>query len=110
MTSDDDENSERKSRSAIRASRFFVWYGNRRRRGMLDDARLSLREFLAKIGLIFAFMLLDLIFFPSVIQIFIPISTAFYAAWAAGGLLVVFAEKKMFDRILPPRKIPTSNQ
>jgi len=110
MTSNDDENSERKSRSAIGASRFFVWYGNRRRRGMLDDARLSLGDYLVKIGLIFVFMLLDLIFFPSVVQIFIPISADFYVAWLAGGLLLVFAEKKMFDRILSPRKIPTSNQ
>ena len=77
---------------------------------MLDDARLSLRDYLVKIGTIFAFMLIDLIFFPSVVQIFIPISTDFYVAWAAGGLFLVFAEKKMFDRILPPRKIPTSNQ
>ncbi len=77
---------------------------------MLDDARLSFRDYLVKIGLIFAFMLLDLIFFPSLVQILIPISTDFYVAWAAGGLLLVFVEKKMLDRILPPRKIPTSNQ
>jgi hypothetical protein len=99
----DDENGARKTKVGTGASRFLSWYGNRKRKAMTNDATLSFRQFLVKIGLLFVFILMDLIFFPSLIQIFLPISMAFFIAWAVGGLVLVLAEKYLLERILAPR-------
>ncbi len=79
-------------------SRFLSWYGNRKRKAMANDATLSFRQFLVKIGLLFVFILVDLIFFPSVIQIFLQISMDFFIAWAVGGLILVLAEKYLLEK------------
>lgn len=106
---DEDQNrDDQKSKTGIGPSRFLTWYGNRRRKGMLDDSRLTFSQYLVKIGMIFVFLLVDLIFYPSVIQYFIPMSIVFYIVWGIGGLLLVIAEKKILDVMLPPQKIPTS--
>jgi hypothetical protein len=99
----DDENGARKTKADTGVTRFLSWYGNRKRKAMANDATLSFRQFLVKIGLLFVFILVDLIFFPSLVQIFLPISIDFFIAWAVGGLVLVLAEKYLLERILTPR-------
>lgn len=82
---------------------FLHWYGARKRRGMQSDARLSFGKYLVKIGLVFAFILVDLIFFPSLIQVFIPVSFYFFVAWGIGLLILVYTEKEIFDLALQKR-------
>ena len=70
---------------------------------MTNDATLSFRQFLVKIGLLFMFILVDLIFLPSIIQLFLPISTEFFVVWAVGVLVLFVAEKYLFEKTLPPQ-------
>jgi hypothetical protein len=101
MSSEEQDNTgedRTNSRSDVGVLHFLNWYGTRKRRGMQSDARLSLGNYLVKIGLIFAFILIDLVFFPSLIQIFLPISFYFFVAWAVGVIALIFAEKEILDR------------
>jgi hypothetical protein len=72
-----------------------------------EEAHLTLGQYLGKIGVISLFLLIDLIFFPSLVQTFIPISMDFFFVWAFGVLLLLVGEKKILDKILP-RKIASS--
>ncbi len=49
----------RKTKAGTGMSRFLSWYGNRKRKAMANDATLSFRQFLVKIGLLFVFILVD---------------------------------------------------
>lgn len=69
---------------------------------MLNDARLSLRQYALKLGLILVFILLDLVLFPSAVQFFIPISMSFFVLWAVGLLILVYIEKVAFAKFIHP--------
>jgi hypothetical protein len=101
QTDDDKINQRAKRRNGVAG--FFDWYGSRKRKAMTNDAALSFRQFLVKIGLLFMFILVDLIFFPSIIQLFLPISTEFFVVWAIGALVLIVGEKYLLEKSLPPQ-------
>jgi hypothetical protein len=103
VVQNDDEKVTRRAKTRNGVAGFFDWYGNRKRKAMTNDATLSFRQFLAKIGLLFMFILVDLIFFPSVIQLFLPISTVFFVVWAIGVLVLILGEKYLLEKALSPQ-------
>jgi len=84
---------------------FLGKYSKKRRQWILDDAKLSLSQYLLKIGLIFAFLMADLIFVPSLMQLLIPVSTTFFLTCIIGIILLAYLEKKALDRIIKIRNM-----